>query len=169
MVAIGETGLDYYYDRQTADKQKELFEKHIKLANFVNKPLIIHCRDAYEDVLSVLMAQGNLPKGVMHCYLSNYDYAKVLLEMGLLIGFTGIITFTKDQQLLDAVKNIPLDKILIETDSPYLTPEAHRGERNEPAYVVEVAKKIAEIKKIPLKDVETQTTQNAIDLFKLEL
>lgn len=167
VVAIGETGLDYYYDRTSSDLQKELFQKHLKLANLLSKPVIIHCRDAYEDVLSILTSQNPLPKGVMHCYLSNWDYAKILIDMGFLIGFTGIITFTKDYELLDAVKNIPLDKILIETDAPYLTPESHRGQRNEPAYVIEVAKKIAEIKKISVEEVAEQTTKNAEELFKI--
>lgn len=165
VVAIGETGLDYYYDRTNAEAQKELFKKHLHLANLVSKPVIIHCRDAYQDVLSILVAQSPLPKGVMHCYLSDWEYAKVLLDMGFLLGFTGIITFTKDYQLLDVVKKVPLDRILIETDSPWLTPEAHRGKRNEPAFVVEVAKKIAEIKKISLAEVEKLTTKTAENFF----
>ncbi|AKM82049.1 TPA: TatD family deoxyribonuclease [Candidatus Berkelbacteria bacterium] len=167
VVAIGETGMDYYYDRGTSELQKEVLEKHIKLAKFVNKPLIIHCRDAYEDLLSVLISENNLPKAVMHCYLGTWDYAKILLEMGFYFSFTGIITFTKDQNVLKAVENIPLDRMMIETDSPWLTPESHRGERNEPAFVIEVAKKIAELKKIPLSEVETQTTKNAEEFFKI--
>lgn len=165
VVAIGETGMDYYYDRTTSDVQKELLEKHIKLAKMVNKPLIIHCRDAYEDLLAVLIADKNLPKCVMHCYLGNWDYAQVLLEMGFYFSFTGIITFTKDRELLNAIKNIPLDRIMIETDSPWLTPEPHRGKQNEPAFVVEVAHKIAEIKNISLEEVEAITTQNAENFF----
>lgn len=165
VVAIGETGMDYYYDRSTSDLQKELLEKHIKLAKQVNKPLIIHCREAYDDLLSVLTAESRLPKAVMHCYLGTWDYAQILLEMGFYFSFTGIITFTKDQNVLNAVKNIPLEKIMIETDSPWLTPEGHRGERNEPSFVIEVAKKIAELKKISLEEVETQTTKNAEEFF----
>lgn len=167
VVAIGETGMDYYYDRATSDLQKELFEKHIKLAKMVGKPLIIHCRDAYDDLLSVLIADKNLPQSVMHCYLGNWSYAQILLEMGFYFSFTGIITFTKDRELLNAIKNIPLDRIMIETDAPWLTPEPYRGQQNEPAFVVEVAKKIAELKNIPLAKVAKITTQNAIDFFNL--
>lgn len=167
VVAIGETGLDYYYDKSNAALQKEVFLKHIQLANQISKPIILHCRDAGQDLLSVLMAQKSLPKGVMHCFNEDWHFAQIILDMGLYISFTGIITFTKNYEIFRVVENTPLEKILIETDSPYLTPEPYRGKRNEPSYVVEVAKKIAALKKIPLEKVAEQTTQNAIELFNI--
>lgn len=169
VVAIGETGLDYYYDRSTKDLQKEVFEKHLKLAQIVNKPVVLHSRDAGEDVLSVLMTQNPEPKGVMHCFQGDWQYAKMILDMGMYISFTGLITFTKNVSTYEVIQEAPLDRILIETDCPYLTSEPHRGKRNEPAYVIEVAKKIAEIKKITLEEVAERTTKNAIELFKLEV
>jgi TatD DNase family protein len=169
VVAVGETGLDYYYDRSTAELQKEVFEKHLKLAQKVGKPVIIHSREAYEDVISVLSAQSMEPKGVIHCYLGDWSTAQIFLEMGLNLSFTGIITFTKSHDLLNVIENVPLEKILIETDSPWLAPEPYRGKQNEPAFVAEVARKIAEIKKIDVDEVARVTTQNAIDLFELEL
>lgn len=167
VVAIGETGLDYFHIRDNKEKQKDVFIKHLKLAQNVNKPVILHNRDAGDDILSILTSQNTLPKGVMHCFSENLEFAKIIIDMGFLISFTGIITFTKNQDTLQVVKEIPLEKIMIETDCPYLTPNKYRGKRNEPAYVVEVAKKIAEIKKISLEKVEDITSKNAIELFKL--
>ena len=167
VVAIGETGLDYYHGRTNISDQQAIFLKHLGLANVVGKPVILHCRDAGQDMLSTLMTQTPLPKGVFHCFSEDWQFAKVILDLGFYISFTGIITFSKNYANLEVIKNMPLDKILIETDSPYLTPEPHRGKRNEPALVVEVAKKIAELRKIPVEEVEYQTTQNAIKLFKL--
>jgi TatD DNase family protein len=189
VVAIGETGLDYYYDRSSAELQKEVFEKSLKLATVLSKPIILHSRDAGEDVLSVLMSQKPEPEGVMHCFQGDWQMAKVILDIGLYISFTGLITFTKNQSTLEVIEKAPLERILIETDCPFMSPafvdlsavasakvetsagkpEPYRGKRNEPAYVIEVAKKISEIKKIPLKEVEKQTTKNAIELFGLEI
>lgn len=169
VVAIGETGLDYYYDKSNADLQKEVFEKHLKIAAQISKPVILHSRDAADDILTVLMSQNSLPKGVMHCFQEDWHFAKIILDMGFYISFTGLITFTKNYQTFEVIKEMPLDRILIETDCPYLTPEPYRGKRNEPAYVIEVAQKIAEIKKIPLEKVAEQTTKNAIELFKIKV
>lgn len=179
VVALGETGLDYYYDRSTKNLQKEVFERHLKISQIVSKPVILHSRDAGEDVLSVLMAQRPEPLGVMHCFSGNWSYAKVILDMGLYISFTGLITFTKNADTFEVIYQIPLERILIETDCPFMTPafvettagkpEPMRGKRNEPAYVIEVARKIAEIKKIPLEKVADQTTENAIELFGLKI
>lgn len=168
VVAIGETGLDYYYDRSNKELQKEIFEKHLRIAQTVSKPIILHSRDAGEDVLSVLMAQRPEPKGVMHCFQSNWQYAKIILDMGLYLSFTGLITFTKNRNTYEVIQEVPLERILIETDCPYMTPEPYRGKRNEPSYVIEVAKKIAEIKKIPLEQVAEETSKNAIELFRLK-
>lgn len=167
VVAIGETGLDYYHGRTNISDQQAVFLKHLGLANVVGKPVILHSRDAGQDMLSILMTQTPLPKGVFHCFSEDWQFAKVILDLGFYISFTGIITFSKNYANLEVVKNMPLEKIMIETDSPLLTPEPHRGKRNEPAYVIEVAKKIAELRKIPVEEVENQTTKNAIELFKL--
>jgi len=169
VVALGETGLDYYYDRSTKVLQKEVFERHLKISQIVSKPVILHSRDAGEDVLSVLMAQRPEPLGVMHCFQGDWSYAKVILDMGLYISFTGLITFSKNYDTFEAIYQIPLERILIETDCPYMTPEPYRGKRNEPAFVVEIAKKIAKIKKIPLEKVAAETSENAIELFGLKI
>lgn len=167
-VALGETGLDYYYDKSSADLQKEIFRKFLKMSYAVSKPVILHSRDAGEDVLSVLMEERPKPRGVMHCFPGDWPYAKVILDMGLYLSFTGLITFSKNYETFEVIKNAPLDRLLIETDCPFMSPEPHRGKRNEPAYVIEVAKKIAEIKKLPLKKVEEQTTENARALFGIK-
>ena len=169
VVAIGETGLDYYYDKSTKELQKEIFEKHLNLANRLSKSIILHSRDANEDILAVLMSHSPLPKGVMHCFAGDWPMAKILLDMGLYISFTGLITFTKNYETFEVIKNMSLERLLLETDCPYMTPELYRGKRNEPAFVVEVARKITEIKKISLEKVAEQTSQNAKELFKLDL
>lgn len=167
VVAIGETGLDYYYDKNNAVEQQVVFEKLIKIANITSKPLILHAREAGDDIISILMGQHILPKAVMHCFSENWQFAKTVLDMGLLLSFTGVITFSKNQDTFEVIREVPLGKIMIETDCPYLAPEPHRGKQNEPAFVVEVAKKIAEIKKISLEKVETETTQTAEEFFKI--
>lgn len=169
VVALGETGLDYYYDKSNKKLQREIFEKSLKISQAVSKPIILHSRDAGEDVLTVLMAQRPEPKGVMHCFPGDWPYAKVILDMGLYISFTGLITFTKNMDTYEVIREVPLERILIETDCPFMTPEPYRGKRNEPAFVIEVAKKIAEIKKISLEKVADQTSKNAIELFGLEV
>lgn len=167
VVAIGETGLDYYYDKTTKDLQKEIFEKHLNLANRLSKPVILHSREAGEDLLAILMSHSPLPRGVMHCFAGDWQMAKILLDIGFYLSFTGLITFTKNYETFEVIKNTPLERLLLETDCPYMTPQFYRGKRNEPAYVVEVAKKIAELKKIPLEQVAEQTSKNAIELFKI--
>ncbi len=171
VIALGETGLDYYYDRASTELQKEVFRKIIKIAQKISKPLILHSRDAGTDVLSVLMEEKTEIRGVMHCFQENWQFARVILDMGLYLSFTGLITFSKNQPTFEVIKNAPLERILIETDCPFMTPEPHRSQgvkRNEPAYVIEIARKIAEIKKIPFSKVAKQTTKNARELFKLK-
>ncbi len=182
-VAIGECGIEYFRIIDQAKetgidideikrKQHETYEQHIRLANDLNKPLITHCRpskpdaaDAYEAVEKILKKHPQT-RGVMHCFLGSYETATRFLALGFFLSFTGIITFKNaDQYLLEAVKKIPLERILIETDSPYLTPAPHRGKRNHPLYVEHVAKKIAELKNIPLEEVAEVTTKNARSLF----
>lgn len=167
VVAIGEMGIDLYHDKTTVDAQRDVFEKSLRIANHVRKPVILHCREGEEEMRAWLIGERNLPEGVFHCFAGDIDFANFVLDLGFLISFTGIITFTKNPKTLEVIKNVPIDKIMIETDCPYLAPEPYRGKRNEPAYVVEVAKKIAEIKNISLSEVENQTTKNAKALFKL--
>ncbi|MCL5407519.1 MAG: TatD family hydrolase [Patescibacteria group bacterium] len=167
VVAIGEIGLDYYYDKSNLLNQKEVLIKSIKLAQVVSKPIIVHSREAAADILPILMTESPIPSGVMHCFQEDWQFAQAVLEMGFYLSFTGLITFSKNQKTIEVLKETPLERILIETDCPYMTPEPYRGKRNEPTYVIEVAKKIAEIKKIPLEKVETQTTKNAEKLFKI--
>jgi len=169
VVAIGETGLDYYHDKSAAELQKEIFQKHINIASQVGKPLIVHSREANDDIVSLLIAQDLSLRGVFHCFPGDLPMAKLVLDLGFYLSFTGLITFSKNYANLQVAEEVPLEKIMVETDCPYLTPEPHRGQRNEPAYVVEVASKIAEIKKISLVEVTDQTTKNAVNLFKLDL
>jgi TatD DNase family protein len=174
VVAIGETGLDYYQmwaenkeeEQAAKEAQKELLKKHLVLAQESDLPVILHCRDAYEDLIQFLKTQEKI-SGVVHCFLSSRIIARQFLDLGLYLGFTGIITFTDDQELFEVVKETPLEKMFIETDSPYLAPQAYRGKRCEPIYVEEVAKKIAELKNIPVEKVIEQTGQNAEEFFKI--
>ena len=172
-VAIGECGLDYFRmkneELRIKNLQKEVFIKHIELAKKVNKPLIIHCRDSHEDLIKILNSKFsilNSPAGVMHFFTGNYEQAKQYIDLGFYISFSGVITFASEYEEL--VRKLPLDKILIETDAPYATPVPYRGQRNEPSYVIETAKKIAEIKNISLDEAARQTTENAFIVFGLK-
>lgn len=175
MVAIGEIGLDYYYIKRSSkfakypsrEQQIFCFEQMVDLAIELRLPVIVHCREAEADMLSILKSNRDNLRVVMHCFSGDYEYAKKILDMGFLVSFTGNITFRNNPLIADVIKKIPLGSIMIETDSPYLAPEPHRGERNEPAYVGEVAKKIAEIKDVPLHEVERSTTKKAESFFRL--
>src|SRR3989339_913711 len=162
IVAIGEMGLDYFYKHSPIDQQQEVFRKFLRLAQELTLPAIIHIRDASSDAIKILKQEnkGGL-KGVLHCFGGDMELGQVALDLGLLVSFTGTITFPKANQVREAAQQIPLDKIMIETDCPFLAPQTFRGKRNEPAFVVEVAKKIAEIKGISLEAVAAQTTLNA--------
>lgn len=175
VVAIGECGLDYYRLEKEEDKekQKEFFKIQLEIAYNKGVPLIIHCRDAFNDLLEILkdskFKNPNSKQGVTHCFSGNRQIARQFLELGFLISFTGSITYTKPEgELLKVVKEVPLEKIMIETDCPYLAPVPHRGERNEPLYVKYIAEKIAEVKGIDLEEVKRKTTENAKWLFGLE-
>ena len=172
VVAIGETGIDHFHDTENVNKQQEIFEEHIKLARELGRPLIIHCRpshnsfDAYNDLLAILKNTPKPINGVVHCFLGNRDLAEQFLELGAYLSFTGIITFKNaDASLLETVKNIPLDKIMIETDAPYLAPEPFRGKTNYPYYVEYVARKIGEVKNISVGEVIKTTEKNGKLLF----
>ena len=172
--AIGETGLDFCHSDKNKDEQTKVLKQHIELAHTFHLPLILHCRgskkspeDAYLELLKILNSLESIV-GVIHCFSSNWKIAQEFLNLGLYIGFTGIITFKNaDKELLEVVKNTPLDRILVETDCPYLSPEPHRGERNESCYVLFTAEKIAKIKNISLEEIDKIITTNAKKLFSL--
>lgn len=169
VVAIGETGLDYHYDNcPPPQEQKKVFIRHLELAYSVNLPIIIHLRDAYADMYDILCANKSLLTygGVLHCYSGSAEMAKKYLDLGLYISFAGAVTFKNARGLIDAVKAVPADRLLTETDCPYLTPEPHRGELNYPAYVKYVAKKLAQIKEMNESDFCLQVSRSARALFK---
>lgn len=179
VVAIGECGLDYFRipdgvdEKAFKQKQKDVFLQHIQLAQEVGKPLILHVRaskenaqGAYRDLLEV-MQHAKYTRGVVHCYTGDLDTARKFLEADCILSFTGIITFPNAKSLLEVVKFTPLDRLMVETDAPYLAPQQFRGKRNEPLYVQFVAQKIAEVKGLTYEQVEQQTTKNAEVFFNL--
>lgn len=168
VIGIGETGLDYFYEHSPKEKQQDLFRLHIKVARDFDLPLIVHTRDADHDCLAILkeeMGKGAF-KGLIHCFTASQKFAQEVLKLGFYISISGIVTFKKATELHEAVRQIPLDRLLIETDSPYLAPIPHRGKRNEPSFVIHVAEAIAELKDCPLPEVARVTTQNYFDLFQ---
>ncbi len=164
VVALGETGLDYYYNNSDEKAQIECFNMHLNTGIELDLPVIIHTRDADTDTLSCLDENPNA-KGVFHCFSGSTEFAKQGLDRGLYISFSGIITFKKAEELREAVKFTPLDRILVETDSPFLAPIPHRGRRNEPAFTLFVAKMVAELKEVSLEEVAEVTTKNFFTLF----
>jgi TatD DNase family protein len=168
VVAIGETGLDYYYSSDTHQVQQDSFAGHIDIANELNKPLIIHTRDAKQDTLDIMRAHNAQNcGGVLHCFTEDWDMAKQAIDLGFYISISGIVTFGNASALRDVVKQIPLDRLLIETDSPYLAPVPHRGKTNQPAYVEEVGYFIADLKGIKFSELARATTDNFYQLFNL--
>lgn len=167
-VAVGETGLDYYYNHSPAEVQREALARHVALARRFDKPIVLHCRDAEADLREVLASEapGGI-RGVVHCFTGNYDDARWYLDFGLVISFSGILTFPKSQEMRDTAARLPLDRLMVETDSPYLAPAPHRGRRNEPAYVACVAERLAEVLGTSLDDVVERTGRNAAALFDL--
>ncbi|OGW44629.1 MAG: hydrolase TatD [Nitrospirae bacterium RBG_16_43_11] len=168
VVALGETGLDYHYMHSPAEIQQEHFRLEINLAKSLGLPVIVHSREAKEDTLRILKEEKvEVTGGVLHCFSGDMDMAEKALNMGLYISFSGVITFKNAKKMHDIVKAIPLNRILIETDAPFLTPVPHRGKRNEPAYVKYTAEKIADIKGISLEELGKTITDNAARLFRL--
>ena len=178
VVAIGETGLDYYQmeerkgGRSIADMewQRERFRVHIRAAQIVKKPLVIHTREASADTIAILKEEGETGSGraaggVFHCFTETAEVARAALDLGFYISFSGILTFKKAQDLRDVAAFVPLDRMLIETDSPYLAPVPYRGKTNSPAFVSYVARQIAEIRQLPVEDVAKITSQNFETLF----
>lgn len=167
VISLGEMGLDYYVENYSKEKQAEVFKKQLDLAIELNLPVILHIRNSFEDVMDILNGYDWVKnKAVVHCYSSSYKKVQRILDKGLYISYTGIVTY--DEGVQKAVEATPLDKMMIETDCPFLAPEPKRGKRNEPAYVKYVAKKIAEIKEISFEEVAKVTTKNAIDFFNLK-
>jgi TatD DNase family protein len=167
VVAIGETGLDYFRSKGDTDWQRERFRRHILCAKEINKPLIIHTRQARADTLAIMREEGAQDiGGVMHCFTEDWDTASAALDMGFYISFSGIVTFPNAKEIQDVATRVPLDRMLIETDSPYLAPIPFRGKSNEPAYVRYVAEAIAKLRGIELTELADRTTTNFFTLFK---
>ncbi|MBA4122975.1 MAG: TatD family hydrolase [Acidobacteria bacterium] len=172
VIAWGEIGLDFYYDHSPPEVQKEIFRRQIKIANELNLPIIIHSRDADDETVEILTeecAHENFRGGIMHCFGGNPQMAESLMNIGFLISFAGNVTFKKADNLRDSARVVPLNKLLIETDSPYLAPIPFRGKRNEPMFVVETAKFLADFYNVDLKVLAKATTQNFRQLFKIEM
>lgn len=166
VVAIGECGLDYFRikNNELIINQKEIFKQHIDLALEINKPLIIHCREMHNEVIDILNSyQDSKLRGDIHFFSGTWEHAQKYLNLGFSVSFTGVITFTKDYD--ETIKKAPLDKIMIETDAPFVAPVPFRGQRNEPLYVQEVAKRIAKIRGESYEKISEATTQNALKLF----
>ena len=169
VVAIGETGLDYY--RLTGDLtwQRQRFRNHIRAAREAKKPLVVHCRSAAADTMAILREEGAAEVGgVMHCFTEPWDVAVEALDLGLYISLSGIVTFKNALTVKDVARKLPLDRLLIETDAPYLAPVPHRGRRNEPAYVAHVAEEIARLRDEPLATIAAATTSNFFRLFGMD-
>ncbi len=170
VVGLGETGLDFYYDNSPREDQRTHFRAFIRLAQDLGLPLSMHVRDAYIEAARILREEGgDHVTGVMHCFTGNTEEAQALLALGLYLSFSGIVTFKSAQALRDVVRDVPLDRLLVETDCPFLTPVPYRGKRNEPAYVVEVAQMVAEVKEMSLPAVAEATRKNTQMLFRLPI
>lgn len=167
LVAIGEIGLDYYWNKENSDLQKQAFIKQIELANEMKLPIVIHSRDASVDTIDIIRDHRVKKAGIFHCCQLNQELVRQALELGYYISFAGPITFKNSKNAPDVVKMVPLDRILIETDSPYLSPEPNRGKRNDCRNVKYVAQKIADIKEISLEEVAKKTYENAMRIFEI--
>jgi len=165
VIAIGETGLDYFrVKKDEADCQRDRFRRHIRASNESEKPLIIHMRDSKEDIIDILQKE-NARSGVMHCFAEDWETAKAALDLGFYISFSGILTFNNANDLREIAKKVPADRLLVETDSPYLTPTPYRGKPNSPAYTYYVAEKLAEVRNTSIDEIAKVTTKNFKNLF----
>ncbi len=165
VVAIGEIGLDYHYDDADPAVQKKWFRTQLDLAKELDMPVVIHDRDSKGECIEILR-EKDIHKGVVHCFSGSAETATELLKMGFHISFTGVLTFKNAKRAIEALKVIPMDRLFIETDCPYMAPEPHRGKRNDSSLVIHIAEKVAEIKNLPLEEVIRITTENAINFFK---
>jgi len=168
VVAVGETGLDFYYDHSPRDVQASWFRRQCALAVSLDKPLVVHVRDAHLRCYEILRGQG-VRRGVIHCFTGDVNDARRYLDLGMQLSISGIVTYKKTEALQEAVRFAPLDRLLVETDSPYLAPVPYRGRKNEPAYVAEVAKKLAELKDLPIEQVALTTSKNSAAMFGFNL
>lgn len=170
VVAMGETGLDYYYQQETKAQQQASFREHIRVGRDLNKPVIVHTRDAREDTLAILKEERvEECGGVLHCFTEDRETAEKLLDMGFYISFSGIVTFRNAETIREAARYVPLDRMLVETDSPYLAPVPHRGKENQPAYTRDVAEYMAVLKGVSVEEMAAATTQNFSRLFHVPL
>jgi len=169
VIAFGEIGLDYYYDHSPRDVQARVFRQQMELAAAAKLPIIIHCRDAWDDCLRIL-DEAWKPTGlggILHCFTSTLEHARHGVDLGFMVSFTGNLTYPKAQDIRDVAKALPLSNILLETDSPYLAPQPFRGKRNEPAYVLEVAKTLANVRNLDLQETAATTSENFRRFFRL--
>jgi TatD DNase family protein len=167
VIAIGETGLDYYWQKDQPEWQRDRFRTHIRAAKRCAKPLVVHTRDSAADTLRVLKEEGaDAVGGVMHCFTENWDIARLALDLGFYLSFSGIVTFKNATIVKEVAQKCPLDRLLVETDSPYLAPVPYRGKPNEPAYVRYVAEEIAKLRALTIDAVHQATTDNFFSLFK---
>lgn len=167
VVAIGETGLDYHYEPQAAERQREAFRLHLQAAQITGKPVIVHTREARADTLALLREAALPQAGVLHCFTEDWDMARAALDLGFCISLSGIVTFRNADALRDVARRIPADRLLVETDAPYLAPVPHRGRPNLPQYVREVAEFLAQWRGVPFERFAEQTTANFRRLFPL--
>jgi len=165
VVALGEIGLDYYYDLSPRDVQKDVFGRQLDLAYELDKPVILHIRDAHGDMADYLRSLAHRPRGIIHCFTGSAEMAKVYVKMGFYISFSGSLTFKKAPNLWEAAKVIPPERLLVETDSPYLAPEPRRGRRNEPGYTRYVLEKLAALKEMDTEELAAVTTENARKIY----
>ena len=168
IVAVGETGLDYYYDHSPRDLQIAAFRRQCALAVALDKPLVVHVRDAHARCQEILRGQ-RVRRGVIHCFTGDVNEARRYLDLGLYLSISGIVSYRKTEALQEAVRFAPLDRLLVETDSPYLAPLPYRGKKNQPAYVAEVAKKVAELKAMAVEKLALSTSRNSAALFGFEI
>ncbi|MEN4888794.1 metal-dependent hydrolase [Erwinia billingiae] len=170
VVAMGETGLDYFYQKETKEQQQASFREHIRIGRDLNKPVIVHTRDAREDTLAILKEEKvEGCGGVLHCFTEDRETAGKLLDMGFYISFSGIATFRNAESIREAARYVPLDRMLVETDSPYLAPVPFRGKENQPAYTRDVAEYMAVVKGVSIEQLAEATTKNFSDLFHVPL
>lgn len=165
IVAVGEIGLDYYYDNSPRETQQEVFRKQLSLAEEFGLPVEVHTRDAEEDTVEILSEFKDRVKGVIHCFSGSSWLAQKALDLGWNLSFSGILTFKKAEELRQICIATPLDRLHVETDAPYLAPVPHRGKKNQPAYVIHTAEKVAELKGVDLEELARQTRQNALQMF----
>ena len=167
VIAYGEIGLDFFRNISPREKQTEMFNRQLELALQLKLPVIIHDRDAHEQTLRIVKASG-VRRGVFHCFSGDYSMARQCIDLGFYISIPGVVTYDKAKTIQDVAQRVPLSSLLLETDAPYLTPEPHRGKRNEPSFIINTAKKVAQIKGLPWEEVADVTARNTINLFGIK-